>query len=133
MLEINPKLTTFQIPVEDFFKYDSTEKHIKEYLTNAYENYTNQMTVDELSSASEQLFEMYCENNNDVEWVYKNGDKGQQYLSIVYLDGFDNQWLFYPDYILKLKNGDVWIIETKGGEIKGVTKNIDQRSEIKFE
>lgn len=133
MLEINPKLTTFQIPVEDFFKYDSTEKHIKEYLTNAYENYTNQMTVDELSSASEQLFEMYCENNKDVEWVYKNGDKGQQYLSIVYLDGFDNQWLFYPDYILKLKNGDVWIIETKGGEIKGVTKNIDQRSEIKFE
>lgn len=131
-LEINPKVSTFEIPTEEFFSYDSTEMHLKEYLTNAYESYTNQMTVSGLRSTSEQLFEMYCENNEEVEWVYKNGDKGQQYLSIVYLDGFDNQWLFYPDYIVKLKNDDVWIIETKGGEIQGRSKNIDKRSELKF-
>ena len=41
---------------------------------------------------------------------------GQLYLSIVYLDKLNQQWLFYPDYIIKLKNGEYWIIETKGGE-----------------
>ena len=40
--------------------------------------------------------------------------------------------MFYPDYIVKKKNGDVWIIETKGGEQKGKSKNIDKMSEIKF-
>jgi type III restriction enzyme len=131
-IEINPKISTFKIPEEDFFKYDPTNLHVEEYLSNVYKNYTNQMTVSGLRSTSEQLFEMYCERNEAVEWVYKNGDTGQQYLSIVYLDTLENQWLFYPDYIVKLKNGDVWIIETKGGEVQGRSKNIDERSEIKF-
>ena len=36
------------------------------------------------------LFHIYCstigENWDDIEWVYKNGDTGQQYFSIVYVD-----------------------------------------------
>lgn len=131
-IEINPKRSTFTLPEEDFIKYNPSNLHIEEYLTNVYENYTSQMTVSGLRSTSEQLFELYCEGNRAVEWVYKNGDTGQQYLSIVYLDRLDNQWLFYPDYIVKLTNGDVWIIETKGGEIQGRSKNIDERSGIKF-
>lgn len=31
-----------------------------------------------------------------------------------------------------MKNGDVWIIETKGGETAGVNKNIDLQIENKF-
>ena len=69
---------------------------------------------------------------DSIEWVYKNGDAGQQYFSIVYHDGMENQCLFYPDYIAKMKNGDVWIIETKGGEQNGHTKNIDMQAEAKF-
>lgn len=130
--EINPKISTFKIPTEDFFGYDITENYVKEFFTNAYKNYTSQMTVSGLRSTSEKLFELYCDRNENVEWVYKNGDKGQQYLSIVYLDAFNNQWLFYPDYIVKLKNEEVWIIETKGGEVQGKSKNIDKRSELKF-
>ncbi len=65
----------------------------------------------------------YCETRADrIAWVYKNGDKGQQYLSIVYLDGFSKQWLFYPDYIVKTIDGQVWLIETKGGEVAGIAK-----------
>ena len=40
--------------------------------------------------------------------------------------------MFYADYILKMKNGDVWIIETKGGEKQGESQNIDKQSENKF-
>lgn len=77
------------------------------------------------------LFEQFCESRDDIEWVYKTGDTGQQYFSIVYRDGLQNQWLFYADYIIMKKDGTVWVIETKGGETKGKDKNIDIQIENK--
>ncbi len=74
----------------------------------------------------------FCERADSVEWIYKNGDSGQQYLSIVYVNGIRKQWLFYPDYIIKTTDGNVWIIETKGGMQAGHTKNIDRQVENKF-
>ena len=81
---------------------------------------------------SEMLFEKHCEKREDIDWVYKNGDSGQQYFSIVYIDAMQHQWLFYADYIVKKKDGTVWIIETKGGESRGKDKNIDIQIENKF-
>ena len=48
------------------------------------------------------------------------------------MDGLQKQWLFYPDYIVKLADGGVWLIETKGGEAYGHSKNIDKQVENKF-
>lgn len=132
LIEINPKISTFTIPNEDFFKFDETLHYTKEILSNAYGHYNNSMIVDGLRSGPEQLFELYCEGNKNIDWAYKNGDTGQLYLSIVYLDKLNQQWLFYPDYIIKLKNGEYWIIETKGGEKNNKSKNIDRKSNIKF-
>ena len=103
-------------------------------LKNAYAGYTNEfITSDTRKSESERLFERFCEQCDAVEWVYKNGDAGQQYFSVVYMDGFSGkQWLFYPDYIVRLTNGDVWIIETKGGMNAGHSKNIDLQVKNKF-
>ena len=126
------KTSVFHIPEQDLFKYDPSTKKVIDFLTNAYEGYTSEFNTRLIRSTSEQLFEQYCEKNRNVDWVYKNGDTGQQYFSIVYIDGFNKQWLFYPDYILKMKNGDVWIIETKGGETAGKNKNIDIQIENKF-
>ena len=67
-----------------------------------------------------------------VEWVYKNGDSGQQNLSIVYVNGIRKQWLFYPDYIIKTTDVNIWVVETKGGMQAGHTKNIDRQVENKF-
>jgi type III restriction enzyme len=115
-------------------KYDASETDVVELLSNAYQEYPSSALVDGIRSLPERLFERYCENNPSVDWVYKNGDKGQQYFSIVYVDTLQKQWLFYPDYIVKLRNGDVWIIETKGGEQQyGQTKNRDRQVENKFE
>ena len=63
--------------------------------------------------------------------VHKSGIV-QKYFSIVYFDNLNNQWLFYADYIVKKKDGTVWVIETKGGESKGKNKNIDDQIENKF-
>ncbi len=129
---LTPKTGTFRIPEEELYRYDSTETDVDEFLSNAYKDYTSAMVVDGIRSLPERLFERYCEEQNDIEWVYKNGDTGQQYFSIVYIDGLGKQHLFYADYIVKKKNGDVWIIETKGGETHKQSKNIDKLAPIKF-
>lgn len=131
-LVLSPKKAVFRIPEQDFYKYDPGVKNETEYLSNAYHEYTSGYATSLVRSTSEMLFEQYCETRDDIEWVYKNGDAGQQYFSIVYMDGLQNQWLFYADYIVMKEDGTVWIIETKGGEAGGKNKNIDRQIENKF-
>ena len=130
--ERNPKRSTFHIPEQDFFRYDPNVKGEVEYMSNAYHEYTSGFATSLVRSTCEMLFEQHCEGRQDIEWVYKNGDTGQQYFSIVYVDGIQKQWLFYADYIVMKKDGTVWVIETKGGEAKGQDKNIDRQIENKF-
>lgn len=127
-----PKTITFRIPEQDFFKYDPGVKEEIEYLSNAYLEYTSGFATSVVRSISEMLFEQYCESRDDIEWVYKNGDSGQQYFSIVYMNGLEHQSLFYADYIVMKKDGTVWVIETKGGEVQGKNKNIDIQIANKF-
>ena len=132
-LELEPRKVSFTIPEEDLFRYDSTAKDDSEYMSNAFKKYSAGNASSKTRSMPELLFERYCEDNADtIDWVYKNGDGGSQYFSIVYLNGTGNQQLFYPDYIVRKRNGEVWIIETKGGEQAGRSKNIDRMVEIKF-
>ena len=131
-MQLHPKKSTFHIPEQDFFRYDPNVKNEVEYLSNAYHEYTSGFATSLVRSTCEMLFEQHCEGRQDIEWVYKNGDTGQQYFSIVYVDGIQKQWLFYADYIVMKKDGTVWVIETKGGETKGQDKNIDRQIENKF-
>ena len=131
-MTLQPKQSPFRIPEQDFFKYDPGVKNEVEYLSNAYHEYTSGFATSVVRSTCEMLFEQHCEGRDDIEWVYKNGDTGQQYFSIVYVDGIQKQWLFYADYIVMKRDGTIWIIETKGGETKGKNKNIDDQIENKF-
>lgn len=131
-MTLQPKKSSFRIPEQDFFKYDPGVKNEVEYLSNAYHEYTSGFATSVVRSTCEMLFEQHCEGRDDIEWVYKNGDTGQQYFSIVYVDGIQKQWLFYADYIVMKRDGTIWIIETKGGETKGKNKNIDDQIENKF-
>lgn len=128
---LQPKTAPFTIPEMEVYKYSEVKKRMMFYL-NAYRGYTNEFCTEKTRSLPERLFERYCENNDKVEWFYKNGDAGQQYLSIVYTDALLKQWLFYPDYIVHMKDGTDWIIETKGGEQSGHSKNIDMQVGNKF-
>ena len=128
---LQPKTAPFTIPEMEVYKYSEVKKRMMFYL-NAYRGYTNEFCTEKTRSLPERLFERYCENNDKVEWFYKNGDTGQQYLSIVYTDALLKQWLFYPDYIVHMKDGTDWIIETKGGEQSGHSKNIDMQVGNKF-
>ena len=54
----------------------------------------------------------FCERAENVQWVYKNGDKGSEFLSIVYADNSGKQKNFFPDYIIGVNN-EIWIVENE--------------------
>ena len=121
---------TYNIPHSTLFTYDVTNKVQTESVKNVYQGY---LLSAEPRSASEKKFEKFCETCEAVDWIYKNGDKGDEYLSIVYNDNSGAQKLFYPDYILSVR-GKAWLIETKGGFTRsGDSEDIDIFSPKKFE
>ena len=127
-----PSITTveFHIPQSCLFTYDGTAKSQAEMGKNVYAGY---LASAELRSGSEKKFERFCETCDAVDWVYKNGDKGAEYFSIVYMDSFGKQKSFFPDYIISVQ-GEIWIIETKGGfDRTGKSEDIDIFSPRKFE
>lgn len=132
-LQIKPNTVStvdFSIPLECLFTFDNTAKTQKIRDKNVYKNY---LSSAEPRSASEKKFENYCETHGNILWVYKNGDKGAEYFSIVYEDSFGKQKSFYPDYIIGTPDS-IWIIETKGGfDRTGKSEDIDIFSPRKFE
>ena len=119
----------FRLLHECLFTYDATEKLQLVFNKNVYEGYLSSAAP---RSSSEKKIEKYCESVESVEWVYKNGDKGSEYFSIVYEDGFGKARVFFPDYIICV-SGEHWIIETKGGFDKyGNSQDIDKFSPRKF-
>ena len=120
---------TFKIPQSVLFTYDSKKRNQTEYKKNVYNGY---LASAEKRSTGEMLFERWCESTSNVEWFYKNGDKGEEYLSIAYQDNSGVLKLFYPDYVLSI-NKEVWIIETKGGFSRtGDSQDIDKYTGKKF-
>ena len=112
------------------FTYNGEAKTQIIYKKNVYQNYLSSAAP---RSIPEVKFEKFCEHSGNVEWWYKNGDKGSEYFSIVYGDNSEKQKLFYPDYIVGV-NGEIWIIETKGGfDRSGNSQDIDIYTPKKFE
>lgn len=116
-------------PLEMLFTYDGSAKSQAEMTKNVYKGY---LSSAEKRSMPEKLFEKYCESSK-ISWFYKNGDKGNEYFSIVYEDNLGKQKSFYPDYIVGTSDGKAWVIETKGGFTKsGNSEDIDKYTAKKF-
>lgn len=126
------KLETYTFPPEFVLSYNASSKSKKLMPKNVYEGYLSSASP---RSTSEKKLERFCESNPSVKWWCKNGDKGKQFFSIAYKDGFENTRLFYPDYILGTDDDTskgVWIIEAKGGWDKSDKNcNIDKMTKLK--
>ena len=119
----------FRIPQSCLFTYNGEAKTQLVMKKNVYQNYLSSAAP---RSMPEVKFEKFCERSDSIEWWYKNGDKGNEYFSIVYTDNSNRQKLFYPDYIISV-NGELWIIETKGGfDRSGNSQDIDLYTPKKF-
>ena len=82
----------------------------------------------ELNGASnpEKRFREFLEQQNEsVEWWYKNGDSGKQNFSVVYTNSQRKKAGFYVDFIIKLRNGRICLFDTKSstGDAESVNKH----------
>jgi len=77
-------------------------------------------------SNPEQKFREFLEQNDDcIDWWYKNGDSGKDNFSIVY-DGIEKKKKpFYVDFVIRMNDGTICLFDTKtnGSDPEGVNKH----------
>lgn len=105
--------TIFQVPEVDVFGENYELVKAKKYvLEPCYLGITR--------SNPERAIEELFETSESIDWWYKNGESRAQYFSVSYktLDAetqLTKEASFYPDYIVRFKDGGVGIYETKSG------------------
>lgn len=133
IVETEILVSDWGIPREQYYKQHKKIAATKTYEKNVFAGYGNNILIHPNRTVSELEFERWCEEYDSVDCYYKNGDKGEDFFSLVYRRGFRRN-NFYPDYIMKTKSGEVWIIEAKGGLTSdGMSNNVDKYARHKFE
>ncbi len=65
-------------------------------------------------SNPEKAFREFLEGNKQhFEWWYKNGENAKEHFAVPYIDYLGEQRLFYPDFVIKAKNGETFLFDTK--------------------
>jgi type III restriction enzyme len=92
------------------------EIYINEYVDEVvdYKKYVmSPCYLNEDRSNPERKFEKTLDINGDIEWWFKNGVNKAEYLGIKYEYPENKIKTFYPDYVVKYKDGTIGIYETK--------------------
>ena len=59
-------------------------------------------------------FAQFLEDNIQyIDWWYKNGDEGKQHYAISFTNSSNEKELFYPDFVIRLKSGKIFLFDTK--------------------
>ena len=66
------------------------------------------------ASTPEREFAAFLESNREsIDWWYKNGDKGREHYAIEYTNSQGKKALFYVDFVIRMKNGQIFLFDTK--------------------
>lgn len=66
---------------------------------------------------TEKAFAKYLDSQDTIEWWFKNGDSGKDWLAIRYFnEDRQEEALFYPDWVFRKTDGTIGIFDTKGGQ-----------------
>ena len=111
---------TWEVPAERLYK-ESTHRVMPKVEEHALLPYIELNTV----STPERRFSEFLEANKAyIDWWYKNGDEGKMHYSIPYENSQKEKALFYVDFVVRMKNGQVFLFDTK-------TENSDSEAPYK--
>ena len=100
---------TWEVPAERLYK-ESTHHVMPKVEEHALLPFIELNTV----STPERRFSEFLETNKEyIDWWYKNGDEGKQHYSIPYENSQGEKALFYVDFVIRMKNGKVFLFDTK--------------------
>ncbi len=77
---------------------------------------------------NELKFIEYLENKGKkIDWWFKNGNQGKNYFAIKYFNDTENkEALFYPDFIVRFKNGRIGIFDPKKGQTATALETVNK-------
>lgn len=100
---------TWEVPAERLYK-ESTHHVMSKVEEHALLPFIELNTV----SNPERRFSEFLEANKEyIDWWYKNGDEGKQHYSIPYENSQKEKALFYVDFVIRMKSGQVFLFDTK--------------------
>ena len=107
--KIEEKNYDWEVRFEEFYNQHTDEK--LDYNLCIYEP----CYLSKTRSTPEREFEKHLETKSDkIDWWFKNGESKIDFLGIKYEEN-DLPKTFYPDYIIKLKSGKLFVGDTKAG------------------
>lgn len=65
------------------------------------------------ASNPEKNFAEWIDKKDNVAWWYKNGDNGAEHFAVAYKDTGGRDSLFYVDFIIYMKDGSIYLLDTK--------------------
>lgn len=101
--------------IQDEYSYNEDYEEIKTSLCALDKTY---FLKEYNGKINESKFRDYIDTKkNDIEWWFKNGDYGKEYYAIKYCNTKEKAYrLFYPDWIIRFKDGGIGIFDTKAGD-----------------
>lgn len=116
------KTYNWEVPEERF--YDSETNHtMPDIDLHALEPF---IQLNKASNPEQKFAEFLEANKEHIDWWYKNGDSGKMHFAIEYRKSNDaNPSLFYVDFVIRMKNGTVYLFDTKtdSGDVDVVAKH----------
>lgn len=107
--KIEETIYEWDVKKEEFFNQHTDEK--LDYKLCIY----SPCYLEKDRSTTEKEFEKHLETKADkIEWWFKNGESKKDFLGIKYEEN-DLPQTFYPDYIILLKSGKIFVGDTKAG------------------
>ena len=112
--ELNNKKESYPFVLKKMYSYTEEHDELSEQKSLLHpfflgKQYTGRKTEEE--------FAKYLDSQDCIEWWFKNGDNGKDWLAIRYYNEERNDdALFYPDWVFQRKDGTIGIFDTKGGQ-----------------
>ncbi len=100
--------SVWQVPEERFYSeiFHRQEK-IKFHALEPFFEFNN-------ASTPEKIFQKLLEDNyRELEWWYKNGDKGREHFAVSYTNSANELSLFFVDFIVKFSADTFGLFDTK--------------------
>jgi len=90
----------------------------KDTIDDLNKSFLNLWKKDYKGKINEANFRDYIDSKEkDIEWWFKNGDYGKEYYALKYWKTSEKVYrLFFPDWIIKFKDGRIGIFDTKAGD-----------------
>lgn len=115
---IMPKILKSQ---SGYVEYMWTLPEVRDYKDNTYnerESIKNHALLPFFEqnnvSIPERHFTDFLEENTEyIDWWYKNGDAGSEHFAIPYKNSQGKNSLFYIDFIIRMRNGKLFLFDTK--------------------